>query len=104
MNMTTEQQYEWANYLNGDTNATPPVFALLAHWAEVAEKGQTISWGPDRAAAILAHIASLEAEVEKLRETIAWNRTKQGEIRSALRLQRDCAVQRIAELEGKVGG
>jgi hypothetical protein len=79
MDITTEQVYEWGDYLrDAPSDATPPVFALLAHWREVAAMGQTIAWGPDRAEAILSHIEGLEAQADALRETITFNR-KQAE-------------------------
>jgi hypothetical protein len=83
--MTAEQAAEWTAYLDGPADATPPAWSLLDHWRAATEKGQTLAWGEDRAQAILAHIDALAAElaaerehVERLRETLTFNR-KQAE-------------------------
>jgi len=81
-------------------NDTPPIAMLLAYWREITAKGGTIGgWGIDRAEAILAYIAELEAHVEQLRGTIAFNREQHARTVKQHRAYRDESRQRIAELE-----
>lgn len=62
-----------------DDQDTPPLDLLLKHWREVTAKGQTISWGEDRAELILAYIAGIEKRCETLSATIQFNRERHAE-------------------------
>ena len=81
--------------------------ALIDHWRQAATRGESVSWGSDRAETIIDHIdtlgeelAATAAHVEQLREVIAWNREAVAKKAAELaehRQQRDATL--VAEIQ-----
>lgn len=53
---------------------TPAVKDLLDYMRVMSARGDLVTFGPDRVAAILAHIDALAADVDRLRGVIQFNR------------------------------